>query len=461
MQISLLGTGAADGWPNPFCTCASCTGQRARGIIRSPTCALIDATVLLDLPAETIARSGAAGADLNGVRHVLVTHAHPDHLAPGVLLWRHWALGPEAASLTVAGPDQVCEEVDRWFGGDPRVRVRAVQPGDTLELGAHRVRAVAGAHEVPTLLYDVTGPDGVGVLYATDTGPLPEQTHRLLTGRAFDLVLLDLTFGGRTDHGTGHHDLSTFAHTLAALRTSGAVTPTTRVVAVHLGHHNPVEDELRATLAAWGAEPGVDGQTIVVPAPVPGAGSDRAPDVQAAAPSRTLLLGGARAGKSALAERLLASARDVVYVATGGDRPDDPDWGRRVAAHQARRPPTWSTVTTTDLVPLLREDGPPLLIDCLTLWLTTVLDEVGAWDEAAWASTGARRLAARVDEMVAAWRQSRRRIVAVSNEVGAGVVPDTWSGRVFRDEMGRLNARLAEESDAVMLVVAGRALRLR
>lgn len=461
MHLALLGTGAADGWPNPFCACASCSLQRAAGVLRSPTSALIDGTLLLDLPAETVSRAGAAGADLHGVRHVLVTHAHPDHLAPVVLLWRHWALGHGAAPLTVAGPDQVREEIERWFAGDPRVQVLALRPGETRDLGAYRVRALAAAHEVPTLLYDVTGPDGARALYATDTGPMPDETHRLLAGRAFDVVLLDLTFGRRTDHGTGHHDLSTFPRTLATLRTSRAVTAATRVVAIHLGHHNPPEDELRDRLAAWGAEPGVDGQTITVGEPATSATGDRDAGNAAHAPGRTLLLGGARAGKSALAETLLGQERDVVYVATGGERPEDADWRRRVAAHQARRPATWTTVTTTDLVPLLRASGPPLLIDCLTLWLTDALDQVGAWDEAAWRATGAQLLAARADALVEAWRQSRRRIVAVSNEVGGGVVPDTWSGRVFRDEMGRLNARLADESESVMLVVAGRAVRLR
>jgi adenosylcobinamide kinase/adenosylcobinamide-phosphate guanylyltransferase len=173
------------------------------------------------------------------------------------------------------------------------------------------------------------------------------------------------------------------------------------------------------------------------------------------------VLGGARSGKSAEAERRLAGMPGVTYVATGGSRPDDPDWAARVAAHRERRPPSWRTAETTDLLPLLRDASGPLLIDCLTLWLTAVLDETGAWDDAAWAAGAQREVAARVSELTAAWPAAPMRVVAVSSEVGMGVVPATPAGRRFRDELGRLNAGIADASDEVLLVVAGQVLRIR
>jgi adenosylcobinamide kinase / adenosylcobinamide-phosphate guanylyltransferase len=173
-----------------------------------------------------------------------------------------------------------------------------------------------------------------------------------------------------------------------------------------------------------------------------------------------LVLGGARSGKSRYAETLLASARFVEYVATGGMRSDDPDWERRVAAHRARRPATWTTVETTDLEPLLSRAGPPLLIDCLTLWLTAVLDATRDWVADAWLPEGEQTYARRVDGVVAAFARSPRHVVAVSNEVGSGVVPEHASGRLFRDELGRLNARMAAVADDAYFLVAGRALRL-
>lgn len=456
MRVDLLGTGAADGWPNPFCGCASCEAQRDAAIQRVATSVLVDGTLLVDLSTEALHRASGLGVDLRHVRTVLVTHAHADHLAPVALLWRQWAAGGDGQPLTVYGPAPVIEEVQRWYDGEQAVRTVTLRPGDETRVGDHTVRALAANHTVPTLLYDVTGRDGARLLYATDTGPLPVGTLDRVAGRGYDLVLLEETLGRGTGAPSGHHDLTSFARTLTALRDVAALGPTSRTLAIHLGHQNPPEDELRDLLASWGAEPGRDGQrldTAAEPLPVPGG-------PPASARRRTLLLGGARSGKSALAERLMADAADVVYVATGGERPDDPDWQRRVRDHQSRRPPGWSTVATVDLVPLLRAEGPPLLIDCLTLWLTDLLDRVGAWDEARWAASAA-EVNRQVDALVEAWRCCRRRVVAVSNEVGSGVVPGTWAGRLFRDEMGRLNARIAAESDAVTLVVAGRPLPLR
>lgn len=172
---------------------------------------------------------------------------------------------------------------------------------------------------------------------------------------------------------------------------------------------------------------------------------------------RVLLLGGARSGKSTAAERMLAEVPDVVYVATGHPAGDDPEWAERVALHQARRPASWRTVETIDLVPLLRADGPPLLVDCLTLWLSRTMDAADVWSDPARVA----EVEQRIDELAAAWADSSRNVVAVSNEVGSGVVPATESGRLFRDLMGRLNTAIAAASDQVLLSVAGRILPLQ
>jgi len=179
-------------------------------------------------------------------------------------------------------------------------------------------------------------------------------------------------------------------------------------------------------------------------------------------PRRTLVLGGARSGKSVTAERMLADRQDVLYVATGGTRDGDAEWTDRVRLHRERRPASWRTAETCALEPLLAEPGgSPLLVDCLALWLTAAMDDCGAWDDAEWAAHGEEELRARTAGLVAAWRDSPRRVVAVSNEVGSGVVPATASGRRFRDELGRLNAAVASASDRVLLVVAGQPLTLK
>ncbi|GAA0630030.1 hypothetical protein GCM10009547_37160 [Sporichthya brevicatena] len=179
---------------------------------------------------------------------------------------------------------------------------------------------------------------------------------------------------------------------------------------------------------------------------------------------RVLLLGGARSGKSVAAEAMAAAAAsggEVVYVATADRRPDDAEWAARIVAHQERRPATWRTVETADPVPVLREpDRGVVLLDCVALWLARAMDAVDAWDDAAWAADAPTRLGERVNALVTAWAEARGTVIAVSNEVGMGVVPATAAGRRFRDELGRLNVRLAAAADEAYLVVAGRLLPL-
>lgn len=167
---------------------------------------------------------------------------------------------------------------------------------------------------------------------------------------------------------------------------------------------------------------------------------------------RTLVIGGARSGKSKAAEALVSGA--VTYVATGYQA-DDADWAARIAAHQARRPSSWTTLETLDLGSVLSSPGGPVLLDCLTLWLTRILDRHDAW------SLGiVPGVLDDYDALVAAVASTSRDLVVVTNEVGQGVVPESASGRLFRDEMGRLNQLVAEVCDDVVWCVAGRTIRL-
>ncbi|MGY0023457.1 bifunctional adenosylcobinamide kinase/adenosylcobinamide-phosphate guanylyltransferase [Streptomyces sp. YJ-C3] len=400
MELTLLGTGTPEGLPRPDCPCAACAtalGPRAR----AATALLIDGTLLLDLTPGAAFAAARAGRSLGGVRQVLLSHPHD---------------GP--AVEVPAGLPQP--------GRVPDGRELALLTG-------HRVRALA--LDAPGTGYEVVGPEGTRLLYL----PPGAAPAGLAEVRApYEMVVLDVT--GRPD-------------ALARLRSVGAVGATTDVVAVHLDHDVPPGPELDRRLAAAGARAVPDGTTLEV-----GVYED-VPDV----PRRTLVLGGARSGKSVEAERRLEAFPDVLYVATGGTRGGDTEWARRVAVHRERRPGSWRTAETCDLVPLLTDaaDGAPLLVDCLSLWLTYAMDEVGAWDDAEWAGGGEKALRERVAELVGAVRRTRRTVVAVSNEVGSGIVPATASGRRYRDELGRLNAAFAGECEHVLLVVAGQALALR
>ena len=173
---------------------------------------------------------------------------------------------------------------------------------------------------------------------------------------------------------------------------------------------------------------------------------------------RVLVIGGARSGKSAYAESLVSGQQAVTYVATGPTRPDDAEWTARVAAHKLRRPPGWETVETTALAAVFREQTErALVVDSVTAWLAAAMDDAGSWTEDAGAPE---RLRVVVDELLEAWGGTTA-VVAVTDEVGQGVVPETTSGRLFRDELGALNQRLAAAADDVWLVTAGLPLRLK
>jgi adenosylcobinamide kinase/adenosylcobinamide-phosphate guanylyltransferase len=162
---------------------------------------------------------------------------------------------------------------------------------------------------------------------------------------------------------------------------------------------------------------------------------------------RTLVLGGIRSGKSRWAEAALAGQSVVRYLATGAPADVDPEWGRRVAEHRARRPATWHTIETADVATALRDDpATATLVDDLGGWLTAALDRRG-WEGGSVTDD--------VDELVAAVDGFTAPLTLVSPEVGLTVVAATASGRRFTDELGTLNQRLAQRCEQVVLVVAG------
>lgn len=160
----------------------------------------------------------------------------------------------------------------------------------------------------------------------------------------------------------------------------------------------------------------------------------------------TLVLGGARSGKSAVAERLAASSgAPVTYVATAVVADDDADHRARVAAHRARRDPSWVTVDATGaaLAGVLRSIDGTVLVDSLGTWLTAHTD-----------------MQADANALCGVLADRDGDAVIVSEEVGLGVHPSSEAGRLFRDALGAVNIAVAQIADDVLLVVAGRTLRL-
>lgn len=164
----------------------------------------------------------------------------------------------------------------------------------------------------------------------------------------------------------------------------------------------------------------------------------------------TLVLGGARSGKSRFAQQLAESlAARRVYIATA--EPRDEEMRRRIIRHQADRGPDWRTIEApTDLIGAVGAAGPgeAVLIDCLTLWLSNLFGRGLDWEV---------QLALVIEHL----KQVENPIVMVSNEIGLGLVPETKLGRDFRDAQGRLNQRVAAACRRVAFVAAGLPLWLK
>ena len=208
-----------------------------------------------------------------------------------------------------------------------------------------------------------------------------------------------------------------------------------------------------------------------------------------------LVTGGARSGKSTFAERLAAQlaeerqagpgvaaapGRQVVYLATS--ETNDAEMAARVAAHRAARPAAWTTVECPLEVPaaIRRHAGPPgstvFLLDCVTFWVSNLIfagGDLGGTDPgdefnydkslltSAQEEAAAGRVAGAVGDLVAALSETGATLVAVSNEVGLGVVPEYPLARLYRDQLGWANQRLAVAAESVCFLVAGLPLGLK
>lgn len=167
-------------------------------------------------------------------------------------------------------------------------------------------------------------------------------------------------------------------------------------------------------------------------------------------PAATLVLGGARSGKSAYAEALIGSRTAAIYLATA--EAGDAEMQARILAHQARRGGNWTTLEEPlELAAALSRAtaaGRPVLVDCLTLWLSNLM-------------LADRPIETETDALLAAVPSFAAPVVFVSNEVGLGIVPDIPLGRTFRDAAGRLNQAVARAADRVVFIAAGLPLVLK
>jgi adenosylcobinamide kinase/adenosylcobinamide-phosphate guanylyltransferase len=164
-----------------------------------------------------------------------------------------------------------------------------------------------------------------------------------------------------------------------------------------------------------------------------------------------LVVGGQRSGKSRFAEGIvLQSGRRPVYIATGGA--GDAEMGERIALHRTRRGPKWTTIEEPlDLAGAIDRaagEGTAVLVDCLTLWLSNLME-------------AGRDIDRETDGLLAALERAKAAVVLVSNEVGSGIIPDNALARRYADALGTLNQRVAASVGRVVLIAAGQPVLLK
>lgn len=282
MQITFLGTAAANAYPEAFCRCANCEEARALGgpSLRKRCAALIDDDLLIDLGPDVMTASALHGRPLTGVRYWLQTHAHADHLDTSLLLSRDPAWGVVGAPrlhfyASAATVERAAQLLARDFAPasllDPEVSERLnleIHPIEALQrftAGPYQVTAFPANHDptVEPLLYAIEA-NGRGIFYGTDTAALPEETwqgfHRYKL--RFDVVILDHTYGP-DEPGGDHLNARQFVEHIARMRDEGLLAADARAFATHLAHTgNPVHPEMVEVAARQGYEVAYDGLTV-------------------------------------------------------------------------------------------------------------------------------------------------------------------------------------------------------
>jgi phosphoribosyl 1,2-cyclic phosphate phosphodiesterase len=269
MRLMFLGTAAAEGYPGIFCNCVSCREARALGgrNLRFRSALLVNDDLLIDFGPDLLAAAIRFNLSLWSVRTGLVTHAHSDHFYPANFEMRSKSFtgGEQIPMLQLFGPQDVAAALTAEYPDLSELSLEThtvhafdqwVNRGYTFS-AFHAYHAL---HGLEALFYSVE--DGThAFLYATDTGPFPEDTWQALQGKSFDVIILEETLGdGKYDQ---HLGFATFLEHVQRLRAEGMLRPGGRVIAHHMSHSgNPTHEKLEAIFAPHNVEVAYDGLVV-------------------------------------------------------------------------------------------------------------------------------------------------------------------------------------------------------
>lgn len=284
MQLTFLGTAAANAYPEAFCRCQNCQEARAEGgrSLRKRSAALVNDNLLLDLGPDIMTAAQMHAVNLTNVRYCLQTHPHADHLDLSHLLSRSPGFGvvgaPRlhfyASSATLARADQTFRSDLSGYGlFDPEaeaelnLKIHQVTPWQPFEVGPYSVVALPANHApgCGSLLYAIES-GGRTIFYGTDTATLFEETWQAFHQQQmqFDVVVLDHTYGP-DEPGSDHLNAHQFIEHVTRLREEEILKEHGRVFATHIAHEgNPVHTKLTEFAFRHGYEIAYDGLTVAL-----------------------------------------------------------------------------------------------------------------------------------------------------------------------------------------------------
>jgi phosphoribosyl 1,2-cyclic phosphate phosphodiesterase len=246
MELTILGTAAAEAWPAPFCRCDACQTARRRGgpEIRSRAGALVDNDLKIDFGPDTVSQLQRTGRDLCDLRTLVFTHDHSDHLVPSELEWSGGVFTntPPEVPIAVYGNGRVLDLIAAAFPTpekqnlDLREPLRPLEPvttdtGDT-------ILPLPADHAPDALLLRITRADGTTLFWGHDSGLYPPATLEALSdGTVLSLAVFDTTYGGIRGANRGHMGVDGVILMVDTLRQRGAITERTVCVATHFSHN--------------------------------------------------------------------------------------------------------------------------------------------------------------------------------------------------------------------------------
>jgi phosphoribosyl 1,2-cyclic phosphate phosphodiesterase len=271
MEIKLLGTGSAEGWPGLFCPCETCRRTRVVGgkNLRTRTSALLDGVAKIDLPPDTLQHVHAHGLDMTKLEFLVFTHGHDDHLASEQLQYLDWMFVPVELiqPLTIFGSRSVLEKIQKTEGVEAHYfRYNCMAAWEESRCGDWSITPIVPHHDPKQICFNLLiSRNNRTLLYATDTGRYDEPTWQRLNKVRIDGAVIECGNGPREGGYDGHLSIRDVIDMRQRLIDIGAMERTAPVVTTHLCHlGGMLHDEMEEAFRPHSIQVGYDGMVFEI-----------------------------------------------------------------------------------------------------------------------------------------------------------------------------------------------------